>query len=125
MENVLQLSVYNIKWYRFVLRLWFITFVEIITFVDVVYVEHIGASIKGTVLFVAADNLAAHSLGGFFESFTVSRMCQFCMAKPEEIQHKEVRTGSYQPRAKENHDRHMQDVLQDSITWCETKQPNY
>lgn len=37
-----------------------------------VYVEQLGASIKGTVLFVAADNLAAHSLGGFFESFTVS-----------------------------------------------------
>lgn len=40
-----------------------------------VYVEQIGASIKGTVLFVAADNLAAHSLGGFFESFTASQTC--------------------------------------------------
>ena len=65
-------------------------------------------------LFVAADNLAAHSLGGFFESFRVSQMCRFCMAKREEIQHKEVRTGSFQPRTKENHDRQVQDVLQDS-----------
>lgn len=78
-----------------------------------VYVERLGASIKGTVLFVAADNLAAHSLGGFFESFTVSQMCRFCMARREEIQHMEVRTGSFEPRRKENHDRHVQDVLQD------------
>lgn len=78
-----------------------------------VYVEQLGASIKGTVLFVAADNLAAHSLGGFFESFTVSQMCRFCMAKREEIQHKEVRTGSFQQRTKENHDRQVLDVLQD------------
>lgn len=79
-----------------------------------VYVEQLGSSIKGTVLFVAADNLAAHSLGGFFESFTVSRMCRFCMAKREEIQLKEVRTGTFQPRTKESHDRHVLDVLEDS-----------
>lgn len=65
-------------------------------------------------LFVAAGNLAAHSLGGFFESFTVSRMCRFCMAKREEIQLKEVRTGTFQPRTKESHDRHVLDVLEDS-----------
>lgn len=79
-----------------------------------VYVEQLGSSIKGTVLFVAADNLAAHSLGGFFESFTVSRMCSFCMAKREEIQLKEVQTGTFQPRTKESHDRHVLDVLEDS-----------
>lgn len=79
-----------------------------------VYIEQLGASIRGTVLFVAADNLAAHSLGGFFESFTVSQMCRFCMAKREEIQHKEVRTGSFQPRTKENHDRHVKEVQLDS-----------
>lgn len=53
-----------------------------------VYVEELRASIKGTVLFVAADNLAVHSLGGFFECFTVSQMCQFCMSTREEIQQK-------------------------------------
>ncbi|KAK2848117.1 hypothetical protein Q7C36_009799 [Tachysurus vachellii] len=78
-----------------------------------VYVEQLGASIKCTVLFVAADNLAAHSLGGFFESFTVGQMCRFCMATREEIQHKEVQTGSFQPRTKENHNRQVQDVLHD------------
>lgn len=36
------------------------------------------------------------------------------MAKREEIQHKEVRTGLFQPRTKESHDKHVQDVSQDS-----------
>lgn len=39
-----------------------------------VYIEQLGASIRGTVSFVVADNLAAHALGGFFESFTVSHV---------------------------------------------------
>lgn len=64
------------------------------------------------VLFVAADNLTAHSLGRFFESFTVSQVCRFCVAKREEMQHKEVRTGYFQQR--ENYDKHVQEVSQDS-----------
>lgn len=79
-----------------------------------IYVEQLGATVRGTVFIVAADNLAAHSLGGFFESFTVSQVCRFCMAKREEIQHKEVRTGLFQPRTEESHDKHVQDVLQAS-----------
>lgn len=31
-----------------------------------VYVEKLGECVKGTVSYVAADNLAAHSLAGFF-----------------------------------------------------------
>lgn len=79
-----------------------------------IYVEQLGATDKGTVLFVAADNLAAHSLGGFFESFTVTQVCRFCMAKREEIQDKEVRTGFFQKRTREIHDKQVQDVSQDS-----------
>ena len=45
-----------------------------------VHVEKLGTCVKGTVLYVAADNLAAHSLAGFFESFGVDRFCRFCMA---------------------------------------------
>lgn len=40
-----------------------------------IYVEHLGATVKGRVLFVAADNLATYSLGEFFESFRVSQVC--------------------------------------------------
>lgn len=38
-------------------------------------------------LYVAADNSAAHSLAGFLESFVVDR---FCMALRNDIQEKEV-----------------------------------
>lgn len=36
-----------------------------------VYVEKLGASINGTVLYVVADNLAAHASAGFQQSFIV------------------------------------------------------
>lgn len=85
-----------------------------------VYVERLRASVRGTVSFVAADNLAAHSLGGFFESFTVSHMCRFCMATQEGIQHAEVQSGAFQQRTKENLDHQVQEVLQD-----ETMAPEY
>lgn len=89
-----------------------------------IYVEQLGVTVKGTVLIVAADNPAAHSLGGFFESFTVSQVCRFCMAKREEIQHKEVQTGLFQQRTKENHDKRARGGTgfnQGSTIWCERK----
>lgn len=88
-----------------------------------VYVEKLGASIKGTVLFVAADNLAAHALGGFQESFIVERMCRFCMATREEIQTKNVSSGFYMLRTKDAHDRQVQEVKQDpsKVAHCGVK----
>lgn len=79
-----------------------------------VYVQQLGASVKGTVLHVLADNLGAHSLAGFQESFNVNLPCRFCMATREDIQVKEVRSGSFEHRTKENHDQQVQEVLQDS-----------
>ena len=79
-----------------------------------VYIEKLGTSVKGTVLYVAADNLAAHSLAGFQESFSGHRVCRFCMASKEEIQDFEVSSGYFTLRNKEDHDRHVQDVMQDS-----------
>lgn len=58
-----------------------------------VYVQQLGTSVKGTVLFVAADNLAAHSLAGFHESFTVDKFCRVCMASRNDTQKQEVRSG--------------------------------
>ncbi len=40
-----------------------------------VYVEQLGECVKGTLLFVSADNLGSHSLAGFLESFTVEHPC--------------------------------------------------
>lgn len=79
-----------------------------------VYVEQLGASVKGTVLCVAADNLAAHSLAGFHESFTVSKFCRVCMASRSDIQQQEVSSGFFHLREKNGHDMHVQEVMKDS-----------
>ena len=42
-----------------------------------IFLEQLGASVKGTVLYVAADNLGAHSLAGFLECFSVKKFCRF------------------------------------------------
>jgi len=34
---------------------------------------------KGSLLIVVADNLAAHAIGGFFESFSSLHPCRFCL----------------------------------------------
>lgn len=62
------------------------------------YVEQLAESVKGTVLYVAADNLGAHTLAGFQESFAADLFCRFCMCKQDNIQDKEVRSGLHQPR---------------------------
>ena len=78
-----------------------------------VYVEQLAESVKGTVLYVAADNLGAHALAGFQESFAAHLFCRFCMCKKDDIQDKEVRSGLHQPRTREDHDRHVQEVIHD------------
>ncbi|KAJ8050673.1 hypothetical protein HOLleu_03970 [Holothuria leucospilota] len=40
---------------------------------------------KGTVSYMSADNLAAHGVGGFVESFSGFRISRFCMATSESI----------------------------------------
>ncbi|XP_077953726.1 uncharacterized protein LOC120808990 isoform X2 [Gasterosteus aculeatus] len=57
---------------------------------NMVYMWRSWENVKGTVLYVAADNLAAHSLAGFFENFMVDRFCRFCMATRSEMQATEM-----------------------------------
>ena len=45
-------------------------------YVTVDGVDHI---FKGTMSFLAGDNLASHSIGGFFENFICNRFCRQCM----------------------------------------------
>lgn len=78
-----------------------------------VYLEQLGASVKGTLLYVAADNLAAHSLAGFLESFTVDKFCRFCLASSRDTQQQEVCSGFFQLRDKESHDRQVQEMRED------------
>lgn len=61
-----------------------------------VYVEQLGECVKGTVFYVSADNLGAHSLAGVQECFTVQRPCWFCMATKSDVQQEEVWSGEFE-----------------------------
>lgn len=43
---------------------------------------------NGSIIAVFADNLGAHSIGGFVESFTTQRYCRFCFLPRHEMQKK-------------------------------------
>lgn len=47
-----------------------------------------------------ADNLGAHSVAGFVESFSGSHVCRFCLGEWSEFQSKVVRSGGFQQRTK-------------------------
>lgn len=79
------------------------------------YIEKPGECVKGTVLYVASNNLASHSLSGFFENFAVDRFCRFCLVTRREIHDKEVRSGTFKPRTKDKHNQQVQEVQQDPI----------
>ena len=48
-------------------------------------------TLKGTISYFVADNLAANSIGGFVESFNVGvQYCRFCSSIPENVQNEFV-----------------------------------
>lgn len=71
------------------------------------YIKRLGAHVQGTVAFVSADNLAAHSLAGFQESFSVDKCCRFCLASRKDFQTVPVMSGSFALRTKLSHDGHV------------------
>ncbi|KAL0151533.1 hypothetical protein M9458_053185, partial [Cirrhinus mrigala] len=77
------------------------------------FIDQLGATVKGTVLYVSADNLGAHSMAGFLEGFTAERFCCFCMGTRTEVQHTEVGSSNTETRTKDTHDRHVKEVKQD------------
>ena len=78
---------------------------------DGVFIESLGQSIKGTIFCVSADNLGAHGLGGFVESFSGAYVCRFCLATNDEFQKHEVKEGHFIERTKGSHDLHVQHVV--------------
>lgn len=50
-----------------------------------IYVQTLGASITGTILHVSSDNLGAHSLAGFQESFNTEKCSRFCLASRTDV----------------------------------------
>ncbi len=65
-----------------------------------VFISKLGKFVKGTVHSVVADNLGAHSLAGFVESFSGQYVCRFCTAQKVDIQSKDVQSGDFVLRAK-------------------------
>lgn len=59
------------------------------------YVPALGRRVKGSVFRVVADNLGAHSLGGFVESFSSAYVCRFGLGEQSKFQNAEVRTGAF------------------------------
>lgn len=72
-----------------------------------VFVSQLGIFVKGTLECVVSDNLAAHGIAGFVESFWGQYFCRFCTAERAETQVKEVRSGAFTPRNKELHQVHI------------------
>lgn len=73
------------------------------------YVQKLGTTVRGTVLYVSADNLGAHSLAGFHESFNVDKFCRFCLASRQAIDIHEVKERVFPLRTVEVH---KQDLLE-------------
>lgn len=79
---------------------------------DGVFIDSVGQNVKGTIFCVSADNLAAHGLGGFLESFRAEYACRFCMATSEQFQATEVRDEEFVQRTNASHDVHVQNALE-------------
>lgn len=90
---------------------------------DGIFVSLLGRCVKGTVLVVLADNLGAHSIAGFNESFMAGHICRFCTATQKEIQTQDVRSGSFIPRTKEPHETHVGSAQKDGSSCLGVKGP--
>lgn len=84
---------------------------------DGVFIPLLGRFVKGTIQVVAADNLGAHSIAGFNESFSSGYICRFCTGTKTDIQTKEVKSGAFTLRTKELHDSHVTSA-QENGTSC-------
>lgn len=82
-----------------------------------VYVPLLGESVKGTVVSVVADNLGAHSVAGFMQSFTVEYFCRFCTGTQSNVQLHSVASGAFCLRTKELHQAHVKQA-QDTGANC-------
>jgi len=67
---------------------------------------------RGSLLLVVADNLAAHSLGGYLESFSTIHPCRFCLVSRDKLCSTLTCEQSY-IRTPESYDRQVQRVLTD------------
>lgn len=60
-----------------------------------------GEIIKGSLVFIAGDNLGSHSLGGFVENFNMATyFCRYCLATRDELQSDDVQPMTFSLRTK-------------------------
>ena len=86
---------------------------------DGLYIPSLGMRVKGTVYCIVADNLGAHSIGGFVESFFSTHVCRFCLGERSQFQVSEVRTGAFCPTTIQDHRVHVQRAQGDkSLSHC-------
>ena len=73
---------------------------------DGVFIESLGETVFGTLAYVSSDNLAAHTLGGFNESFSpnVNKFCRFCDADSADISDVTKTISSFHLRTKTVYD---------------------
>lgn len=74
-----------------------------------VYIEPLDC-LKGTVYSVVADNLAAHGLAGFNESFRSMYFCRFCLATQTDMQTSDAVTGCFEMRTKDLYNTLFQEI---------------
>ena len=80
-----------------------------------IYINRLGTSVRGTVIYISSDNLGAHSFAGFQESFNVDKFCRFCLASRKDIQTCSVRSGAFVLRTRESHNLDLSE-LKDNVT---------
>ncbi|XP_034087444.1 uncharacterized protein LOC117556249 isoform X1 [Gymnodraco acuticeps] len=86
-----------------------------------VFISQLGQFVKGSVQCVIADNLGAHGLGGFVESFSAGSVCRFCIGVKSDFQTKDVQSGAFQLRTRDIHDVHVQSAQENATICCGVK----
>lgn len=87
-----------------------------------VFLPKLGKCVRGTIQCVIADNLGAHGIAGFVESFSSGHICRFCTASMSEILTKSVDSGAFTLRTEQIHSEHLKTLEQDSLSnFCGVK----
>lgn len=86
-----------------------------------IFVPLLGESVQGTVFSVVADNLGAHSVAGFLQSFSVEYYCRFCTGNRTDIQLYSVASGTFSLRTKELYQTHLAQALESGTSFCGVK----
>lgn len=83
--------------------------------------SQIGQFVKGTVQCLIADNLGAHAMGGFVESFSGGSICRFCTGERSEFQIKDVSSGAFLLRTRDIHANHALSAQESETICCGVK----